>query len=193
MCGEEGGNAVADILLGNVNPTAKLCMTYPANDSKKERCYNTGYAKNEAPLYPFGFGLSYSTYEYNSFKLPTTANINDNRIPISFKVKNTSSVDGAEIVQLYVTPKDKNSTMTKIQLRGFDRINLKASEEKEVTFKVSPQQLAQYKNEKWVIEPGKYEFMAAASCTDIRLKATVDIQGSPRYLKNGRSVFFAKK
>lgn len=189
--GEEGGNALSDIVLGNVNPTAKLCVSYPADESKNEINYKNGYKADNQPQYPFGFGLSYTNYTYTDLKVKPTAQITDDRIALSFKVKNTGKIDGAEIVQLYVSPADATSTMKPIQLKGFQRIELKAQEEKTVTFKVSPQQLAQYKNNQWVIEAGKYKFMAAASSTDIRLEATVDIKGATQTLKKGRSVFFA--
>lgn len=189
--GEEGGNALADIILGNVNPTGKLCVTYPATDSKDEINYKNGYAADKKPLYPFGYGLSYTNYTYSDLNMSSTASITDARIPISFKVKNSGKRDGTEIVQLYVSPKDPNATMSPIQLKGFKRIDLKVGEEKVVTFEVSPQQLAEYKNSQWVIEPGKYEFIAAASCTDVRLRGIVNISGSRNILKSGRSVYFS--
>jgi len=189
--GEEGGNALADILLGAVNPSAKLCVTYPHNEDKKELYYNKGYTVDNQPQYPFGYGLSYTTFKYSDCKIKPSASINDEFIEVSFKVKNIGQRDGTEIVQMYVSPLDPNSTMKPIQLKGFKRVELKAEEEKTVKFKVSPEQLAQYLGDEWVINQGKYEFKVAASCTDIRLKATVDLKGEKRLLKNGRSVFFS--
>ncbi|SDX89744.1 beta-glucosidase [Lutibacter oricola] len=191
--GEEGGNAIADILVGNVNPTAKLCVTYPSNESKKEINYKNGYSKDNQPQYPFGFGLSYTNYEYSDLKMETFANVKDERIPLSFKVKNIGKVDGTEIVQLYVSPKSETSTLNKIQLEGFKRVELKAGEEKTVTFKVSPQQFTQYKNGEWVIEPENFEFLIGASSTDIRLKSDLELKGKRKVLKNGRSVFFSER
>ena len=189
--GEEGGNAVADILLGNVNPSAKLCVSYPKTEDKYEMYYNKGYAKENQPLYPFGYGLSYTSFKYRDFKLNSKVSITDQWIEMSFKVKNTGSCAGTEIVQLYVSPKDSASTMKPIQLKGYQRVDLKVGEEKTVTFKVSPQQLSQYIAKQWIISPGKYVFKAAASCTDIRLSAIVELTGENAILKNGRSVFFS--
>jgi beta-glucosidase len=81
--------------------------------------------------------------------------------------------------------------MKPIQLKGFKRVELNAGEEKTVVFKVSPQQLAQYIGNEWIINPGKYEFKAATSCTDIRLKSTVEITGEKVTLQIGRTVFFS--
>ncbi|MFZ4456471.1 MAG: glycoside hydrolase family 3 N-terminal domain-containing protein [Bacteroidales bacterium] len=189
--GEEGGNAVADILMGKVNPSAKLCVTYPKTEDTKEFYYNKGYTAENQPLYPFGFGLSYTTYSYSNFKVQPKASVSDERITISFKVKNAGTRAGTEIVQLYVSPKDPSSTMKPIQLKGFQRVELKGGEEKTVTFKVSPQQFAQYIDKQWIVSPGKYEFKAAASSTDIRLKGTVELSGKTVVLKKGRSVFFS--
>jgi beta-glucosidase len=189
--GEEGGNAVADILLGRVNPSGKLCVSYPKTEDKGQICYNNSITINSNVSYPFGYGLSYTTYRYSDMKLSSAENSTVGWIPLSFKVKNTGKFAGTEIVQLYVSSKDVGSTMKPIQLKGFQRIELNASEEKTVIFKVSPEQLAQYKNNQWVIEPGKYEFQAAASSSDIRLRATIEFKGERKILQNGRSVYFS--
>lgn len=188
--GEEGGNALADILVGNVNPSGKLCVTYPATESKMETNYKSGYEGVEVQ-YPFGYGLSYTSYEYSSYQMKTKAKNSDSRIPISFSVKNTGAVDGTEIVQLYLSPVETNSAMKPIQLKGFQRVELKAGEEKHVSINVSPQQLAQYIDGQWVVESGTYEFKVGASCTDIRLSGTIEITGEDRLLENGREVFFS--
>ena len=107
-------------------------------------------------------------------------------------MKNVGKVDGTEIVQLYVSPKSETTTLNKIQLEGFKRVELRAGEEKTVTFKVSPQQFTQYKNNEWVIEPESFEFLIGASSTDIRLKSDLDLKGDKKILKNGRSVFFSE-
>ena len=101
-------------------------------------------------------------------------------------------MDGTEIVQLYVSPGNKTLGLKPIQLKGFKRVNLKVGEEKRVEFLVSPQQLAQFENNKWFVLPGKYEFKIGASCTDIRGTGTIEIDGKKRLLKNGRQVFFAQ-
>ena len=188
--GEEGGNAVADLLLGNINPSGKLCVSYPKTDEKKMLCYNQGYTGENVPMYPFGYGLSYTQYAYSGIKIPSEARTSDAWIPVSFKVKNTGERAGTEIVQLYISPKGLSVPGKPIQLKGFQRVALGKGEEKEVVFQISPQQLAYYHEGVWVIEPGKYEIMAAASSTDIRLAGTVELQGGKKTLKS-RSVFFS--
>ncbi|GAA3597541.1 glycoside hydrolase family 3 N-terminal domain-containing protein [Flavivirga amylovorans] len=188
--GEEGGNAIADILVGNVNPSGKLCVTYPANESKTENNYKNGYENTEIQ-YPFGYGLSYTKFEYSDLKIQKKAKVTDEYIMISLKVKNIGEIDGAEIVQLYVSPENEELGLKPIQLKGFNRVDLKANEEKRIRFKVSLQQLTQFKNEEWIIKPGIYEFKVGASCIDIRLKGKVEVKGEKRVLKNGREVFFS--
>jgi beta-glucosidase len=115
--GEEGGNAVADILLGNVNPSAKLCMTYPKSDTKKPVCYNYGYDENDnGYLYPFGFGLSYTDFRYDRLNVPDKASVNDRWIDVSFTVKNTGQQAGTEIAQLYIAPKSLSVPGKPVQL-----------------------------------------------------------------------------
>ena len=188
--GEEAGNALADILVGNVNPTAKLCVSYPKDESKEELNYQHGYAKVK-PQYPFGFGLSYTTYAYSNFSMPSKANLIDNHFTVSCDVENTGAMDGAEIVQLYVSPSDKTSTMDAIQLKGFKRVDLKRGEKKTVVFKVSPKQLMQYKDGNWKVEAGTYKFKIGASCVDLPWQGDIVLQGDNLQLDN-RNVFFSE-
>ncbi|MEM9340177.1 MAG: glycoside hydrolase family 3 N-terminal domain-containing protein, partial [Bacteroidota bacterium] len=188
--GEEGGNAIADIMTGKVNPSAKLAVTYPRTEKKQEINYKNGYAPDDQPQYPFGYGLSYTSYTYSNFAMDTKTSITDDRFTISCEVANTGKVDGTEIVQLYVSPKDPETTMKPIQLKGFQRVPLKAGEKKKILFKVSPQQLVQYKNQGWIVEPGTYEFKIGASVTDIRLTGEIAITGEDLKL-DARSVFFS--
>jgi len=188
--GEEAGHALADILVGNVNPTAKLCVSYPKDESEVELNYQHGY-KEVKPQYPFGYGLSYTTYAYTDFSMPSQAKLSDAYFTISCAVENTGAVDGAEIVQLYVSPVDASSTMDAIQLKGFKRVDLKAGEKKSITFEVSPQQLMQYLGDNWKVEAGKYAFKIGASSVDLPLGGIIDLQGEDLALE-GRNVFFSK-
>lgn len=188
--GEEGGNAIADILLGNVNPSGKLCVSYPRTEENVEINYQDGYLRKDLIHYPFGYGLSYTKYEYGDFKLKSKAQITDDRFSVSCTIKNTGKMDGTEVVQLYLSPLDAEATMKPIQLKGFERVSLKAGEEKTIIFNVSPQQLVQYKNNQWIIEAGNYEFKIGASCTDIRVSGTLELKGDDLILPKGREVFF---
>lgn len=189
--GEEAGNAIADVLLGEINPSGKLCVSYPRTEKQIEINYQDGFDKNLIQ-YPFGYGLSYTQFEYSNFKMNPKANITDNRFKISCTIKNTGEYDGTEIVQLYVTPKNPNTTMKSILLKGFQRVDLKKGESKTITFEVSPQQLVEYKNREWIVESGKYEFKIGASSKEIKLSGTLELTGENLLLKNGRQVFFSK-
>ena len=186
--GEEGGNAVADILLGNVNPSGKLCMSYPKNEDKTMICYNNGDSTVDV-AYPFGYGLSYTIFEYSDVIVPHSSGIESDDLEIKCTVKNTGSVSGTEIVQLYVSP-SSGQPLKPIQLKGFARVFLQAGESKTLSFHVSPQQLAYYSDGRWIVEPGDYEFKIGASSSDIRLKGICELTGEPRRIAY-RDIYFS--
>ena len=186
--GEEGGNAVADILLGNVNPSGKLPVSYPATESQDLFCYNNGLLLDSIS-YPFGFGLSYTTFAYSDIKVPTTANTIDKSIEVTCRVRNTGAVEGDEIVQLYLSPKS-SQPLKPIQLKGFRRVHLKPGETKEVKFNLSPQQMAYYLNGTWNIDPGQYELKIGASSADIKLHGICQLKGNVVSMKH-RDIFFS--
>lgn len=158
--GQEGGTAVADVLFGDYNPAGRLPVTYyksveqlPAfeNYDMEGRTYR--YFTGE-PLYPFGYGLSYTTFKYSNLQLPQKAKTGD-EIKVKVEVTNTGNKDGEEVVQLYL--KDEKATTERpiVQLEGFKRIKLKAGETKQVDFVLTPRQFSMIdKNEKRVIEKG---------------------------------------
>jgi beta-glucosidase len=140
--GQEGGKAVADVLFGDYNPAGRLPVTFYKNVgqlpdfedySMKNRTYR--YFKGE-PLYPFGFGLSYTSFEYKELKI-SDFSIKNNEISIEATVTNTGHRNGDEVVQLYVTNKNNDTTNSIRDLKGFERIALKAGETKKVVFKIS--------------------------------------------------------
>jgi beta-glucosidase len=173
--GEEGGNAVADILLGNVNPSGKLCVSYPKTDKERPYCYNNNNNDNNI-AYPFGYGLSYSEFDYSDFKMPRVVNIKKKVFEVSCTIENKGTMNGAEIVQLYVSPAS-SQPLKPIQLKGFARVNLKSGEKKRVKFFISPQQMSYFSNLVWRIDPGKYRVLIGASSNDIRLSGLCDFKG----------------
>lgn len=188
--GEEGGNAVADILLGDVNPSGKLCVTYPATEDEANICYNTTEGREELVAYPFGYGLSYTTYEYSNLSSPSSVTIGKEDIELSFTLTNAGERAGEEIVQLYISPKGKSTTHKPIQLKGFERVALEAGESKVVSFKFSPEILAYYADEMWRMDSGEFVLKVGASSSDIRLSADIEINGSVAP-KTNRDYFFS--
>ncbi|MHA1191969.1 MAG: beta-glucosidase family protein [Promethearchaeota archaeon] len=173
--GMEGGRALADILFGNVNPSGKLPFTIPKDPSdlpffdknadEIEYGYYHGYTlfekENIEPAFPFGFGLSYTSYKYDNFQV----NSDDNEIISSVDVTNTGSLKGDEIVQLYIGFEDSEIDRPKKILKGFTRVSLGPNETKKVTIKVNKSNLAWYnpESEKWEIENMNYSVYIGGS------------------------------
>jgi beta-glucosidase len=160
--GQQGGNAVADVLFGDYNPAGRLPVTYyksvdqiPAFENYDMAGRTYRFFKQE-PLYPFGYGLSYTTFSYSDLEMPAKAATGD-KIPVKVTVTNTGGIDGDEVVQLYVTDEKASTPRPIRQLEGFKRINLKAGESKVVEFLLEPRQLSIINNKnKRVIEPGYF-------------------------------------
>ncbi|WP_167607841.1 glycoside hydrolase family 3 C-terminal domain-containing protein [Maribellus sediminis] len=161
--GQEGGNAVADVLFGDYNPAGRLPVTYyksveqlpPFEDYDMEgRTYK--YFEGE-PLYPFGYGLSYTSFDYKGLELPKSAK-NGETVKVSVKVKNTGKADGEEVVQLYLKDDVASTPRPKYQLEGFERVFIKAGESKTVEFTLNPRQFSIIgKDDKRIIESGDFE------------------------------------
>lgn len=183
--GEKSGLAVADVLLGNVNPSGKLPITFPRSVGQIPFYYNhkpTSYHKyvdeKNTPLYAFGHGLSYTTFQYSDL------NISAQKIPvggvatISVKVKNTGSVDGTEVAQLYIRDVIASVTTPVMSLKGFDRISLKSGETGMVTFKLNTDELRIWNRQmKHVVEPGEFKVMIGSASDDIRLNGNFWVTG----------------
>jgi beta-glucosidase len=183
--GEEGGHAVADILFGDYDPAGRLPITFPLDESQLPLVYNhkpTGrgddyYNLSGLPLFPFGFGLSYTTFEYSNMQLHQN-NINQkDSVVVTCTIRNTGSKDGDEVVQLYIHDLLASVARPVMELKGFQRIHLNVGESKEVTFTITPEMLSMLdKDLKTVIEPGDFRIMIGASSRDIKLKETLTVK-----------------
>ena len=178
--GEEGGNAVADILYGKVSPSGKLSVSYPNTEVYEPLCYNYSAEKDPRVQWPFGYGLSYTTFEYNNLKVEGLFTTQAPSINISFEVKNTGKMAADEIAQIYLSPATADQHIRPIQLQGFARISLKPGEIRRVKVKLYTDQFGYYSNNgqrQWNVAPGSYIVKIGASSTDIRLQQTVTLTG----------------
>jgi len=175
--GQEGGNAIADVLFGDYNPAGRLTVSVPKAVGQLPVYYNAkkpaphDYVEVDAkPLYPFGFGLSYSSFAYRDLKQVYQEKGNNFLLDISFKVKNNSAYEGDEVPQLYVEDVVSSVVTPVMQLKDFQRVHLKAGEEKEVHFTLRAEDLKLLNPSlQWVTEKGDFKLMIGASSTDIRL------------------------
>ena len=186
--GSEAGHAIADVLFGDVNPSAKLTTSFPRMVGQLPLYYNhknTGrphpdYAPYRkftscyidvvnAPLYPFGFGLSYTTFEYGEPKLSSAEMAANGSVKVSVEVKNTGNMDGKEIVQLYIHDIYASSTRPVKELRGFQKMDIKAGETKTVEFTLTADDLSFYNHDlQWVCESGDFEIMTGPNSRDTK-------------------------
>jgi beta-glucosidase len=174
--GMYGGQAVAEILFGAVNPSAKLAVTIPRSVGQLQMIYNHKpsqyfhpYAagKLSTPLYPFGHGLSYTTYRYDNLTLSAHEMSTDGAIEVSVDVTNTGSRDGTEIVQLYLRDRFSSVTRPVKELKDFARVTLKAGESRTVSFRITSDKLAFYdKKMKRIVEDGEFIVMVGSSSAD---------------------------
>ena len=180
--GEEGGNAVADILYGKVSPSAKLSVSYPNTEIDEPICYNRSAEKDQRIQWPFGYGLSYTTFEYSNLKVNGEASTTDESISLTFDVKNTGKMAADEIAQIYLSPTSGDQNIRPIQLQGFVRVSLQPGETKTVKVKLWTEQFGYYSNQgqrQWNIQPGTYIVKVGASSTDIKLQENVTLKGEP--------------
>ena len=190
--GEEGGNAVADILYGKISPSAKLSVSYPNTELNEPLCYNSlpsdkSLTSHPSPLtskiqWPFGYGLSYTTFEYQNLQVNSEAQTSDDFVELTFQVKNTGDMAATEIAQIYLSPTDSTQQIRPIQLQGFARIALEPGQTKTVTTRLYVEQLGFYSHQgnvrQWNIEPGTYTFKVGASSADIRLQQQLILRGT---------------
>ena len=180
--GEEGGNAVADILYGKVSPSAKLSVSYPNTEINEAICYNYSAEKDPRIQWPFGYGLTYTTFEYSNLKVQREASTSDQSISLSFEVKNTGEVTADEVAQIYLSPSNADQQIRPIQLQGFARVSLKAGESKTVNVKLYTEQFGFYSHKdqrQWNIQPGEFIIKVGSSSTDIKLQENITLKGEP--------------
>ena len=185
--GEEGGHAVADILFGNVSPSAKLAVSYPGKEIYTPVCYSYPSTISRQPSniqWPFGHGLSYTTFEYKHMAVEDGVRTNEPFVNLSFEVKNTGKVSATEIAQIYVSPAPDSpltSHLSPLKLQGFARVSLEPRQSKTVRVKLYTEQLGYYSREgkerRWNVLPGKYIVKIGASSADIRLEDQLTLIG----------------
>jgi beta-glucosidase len=182
--GEEGGHAIADVIFGEVNPGGRLPWTVYASESQvppqDEYDISKGFTYlylNGPPLFPFGHGLSYTTFHYSNLKLSAAAIAAQTRLTVRVDVENSGPRAGDEVVQLYVRDLAASVKRPVKELRGFERTRLQPAEKKTVTFTLPGQHLSFYDENKhaFVVEPGLFEVLVGGSTDDIRLKAQFSV------------------
>jgi len=191
--GEEGGRAIADVLLGDVNPGGKLPITFPRHVGQVPIFYNykpSGMRSNwyvdyvsekVTPLYPFGHGLSFTSFEYSDLSISREHVTEGENVDISLKVMNNGTVAGDEVVQLYICDEFACMPRPVKELKGYARLTLQPGEVCTVIFRLSANQLAFYDEDlNLVLEPGKIAVMLGSSSEDIRLRSTLEITGGPK-------------
>ncbi|MET0944145.1 MAG: glycoside hydrolase family 3 N-terminal domain-containing protein [Flavobacterium sp.] len=192
--GTEAGTAIANVLFGDYNPSGKLPMTFPREVGQVPIYYNhfsTGRpAKDEdsknyvsayidlknSPKFAFGYGLSYTKFDYSGLKLSSTKIKSNETIKVSFQLSNVGKVAGEEVVQLYLKDKFGSVVRPVLELRDFQKVKLNAGESKTIEFAIDKEKLSFYNNKlEWVAEPGDFEIMIGASSADIKLKSDFEL------------------
>jgi beta-glucosidase len=182
--GEFSGQAIAEVLFGDYNPGGKLAVTFPKSVGQIPFAFpfkpGSDVKNNNSiwgALYPFGFGLSYTTFEYENLKISPQQQTPEGNITVSCTVKNTGQRVGDEVVQLYLNDEYSSvTTYTKV-LRGFDRITLSPGESQDISFTLTPQDLGLWDiNNQFTVEPGRFHIMVGSSSADIRLAGSFEIK-----------------
>lgn len=192
--GQETGNAIASVLFGDINPSAKLPFSFlkeasqsPAVKEYMNKSLTINYDEGVfvgyryldrqklEPAYPFGFGMSYTTFEYSNIAVK---HIQGHQYEVSVEIKNTGKVDGTEIAQLYVSQVKSSVERPEKELKGFSRVALKAGETKTVTMKLKNRDFAFWDtpNKGWKVEPGEFKALVGASSRDIKLTASIMVE-----------------
>ena len=196
MLGVEAGNALADVLWGEVSPAGRLPISFPRRTGSVPYTYSEYPSGRPAdpdlsadsnryhdlpvtPLYPFGYGLSYASFSYGNLTAEQATVTTDQPIRLSVTVTNTAERDADEVVQLYMRDPVASVARPKLELRGFKRIALKAGETRTLTFTLNPAQAGIWHRETgWTVEAGQLDFMVGASSADLRSSASITISNS---------------
>lgn len=199
--GQEQGNALSDVLFGDVNPSGKLPTTFPVRLQDNPAYINypgengkvhygegifVGYRyydkKEVAPLFPFGHGLSYTTFAYSNLKLSAAKIIDGDTLTVSVDVTNSGKVTGKEVVQLYVRDVRATVARPEKELKAFKKVELKPGEKKTITFNLNREAFWYYNTalNAWATEPGEFEILVGASSRDIRVQSRLTLEPAPR-------------
>jgi len=182
--GDAGGLAIADVLLGRVNPSGKLPMTFPRSTGQLPYYYNhkptsrhVYVDQDTSVLFPFGHGLSYTTFQYTDLKVTPMRIPLDGSVNVNISIKNTGKVEGTEVVQLYIRDVIASVTTPVKSLKGFKRITLKPGESGTVLFKIDNAELMLWNRQmKHVVEPGEFKIMVGSSSEDIRARGSFYVE-----------------
>ena len=192
--GTEAGNAIANVLFGDYNPSGKLPMTFPREVGQVPIYYNhfstgrpapnensTGYVSSyidlkNSPKFPFGYGLSYTQFNYTDLKLSSTKMKSNEIIKVSFQLSNVGKMAGEEVVQLYIKDKFGSVVRPVLELKDFQKVKLNAGESKTIEFTIDKEKLSFYNDKiEWTAEPGDFELMIGTSSADIKLKSDFEL------------------
>jgi beta-glucosidase len=194
--GESGAGAVADVLFGDVNPSGKIAITFPKKIEDSPGYLNfpgengthlyaegifVGYRyyekKKITPTFPFGYGMSYTQFQYSDLSLDKQSMTNEETLKVTLTVKNTGKLAGKEVVQLYVAPHGSKLKRPEKELKEFTKVHLEPGESKEVTFELSERDFAYYDDvyAEWIVDSGEYSILVGASSADLRLESSIDI------------------
>ncbi|MGQ1784565.1 glycoside hydrolase family 3 N-terminal domain-containing protein [Saccharicrinis sp. GN24d3] len=183
--GENGGNGLADVLFGEENPAGRLPITFPVDEAQCPLYYNnkpTGRGDNYhnltgQPLFPFGYGLSYTSFEYSDLGFSKNGIHTNESVTITCNVKNTGKVKGDEVIQLYIRDELASVSRPIKELKGFKRVTLDAGQQKQLSFTLTPDDLSMLNIDmERVVEPGDFRIMIGASSKDIRLRGILNVK-----------------